>query len=232
MSRTRALLLLGLCLVRPLAADDDGPAGDKTAPSELDERYAARGVETAPTILPAFRLGRALGKLAIEAINGEAVQSADGISSKDDPRVVKQAEDLTRSRFRWGGLPRISFRTGAPQVGANLFFRKDRAALVGGFVIGSSKDYERSLSASWQAAAGGSRVLRLGLEALKVSDDAHRFYGIGAKPQTDPRSHFLAGTDAEYGVYQHKSSRIAGVAGLRLSRHRGVLAATTSSRRR
>ena len=50
----------------------------------------------------------------------------------------------------WGGCP-SSFRTGPPQLGANVFFYKQgRLAVTGGFLLGSSDDYGRSLAISWQ----------------------------------------------------------------------------------
>ena len=194
------------------AATDPGATGDTVL-----DRYAARGLESAPRnpILPAL-IG-ALGGLAIDAFNGEALQSSDAISAKDDPRQIKQPDDTFELSRRWGALPKISFRTGSGQFGANVFFRQGQFAVVGGFLLGSSDDYENSLSFSWQKPVSETRVLRIGLEVLRVSDTKHRFYGIGAHPETDPRSFFLPGAATDYAIYRHESERVAGIAGLRLS---------------
>ncbi len=204
----------------PDPPSDTGANNNKDTDNKEDERtdrYEARGLEKPPTVPFGQRLRASFFYFLPLVINGLALQTTDGLSSQADPRFIKQAGQDVPTPFKWGFLPKLSFRTGPPQLGANVFMREGRFAVTGGFLLGSSDDYGRSVSVSWQKPVGGPRMLKVGLELLDLSDTKHKFYGIGARPQTDPRSAFLPDTTAEYGVYQHKTFRVGSVVGLRLN---------------
>jgi hypothetical protein len=203
----------------PPASPDTGNDNNKKKEDDRLDRYGVRGLEKPPTVPFGQRLRASFGYFIPLIINGLALQTTDGLSSQADPRFIKQPGQDVPTPFKWGGLPKLSFRTGPPQLGANLFVRGGRFAVTGGFLLGSSDDYGRSVSVSWQKPVGGPRMLKVGLELLDLSDTKHKFYGIGARPQTDPRSAFLPGTTAEYGLYQHKTFRVGSVVGLRLDPH-------------
>jgi hypothetical protein len=203
------LLVLAAGAPARAAAEDDAP---EAAPED-----SARGFEQAPraAFLPAALDW--FGRFAVDTANGLAFHSADGLTSKDDPRTIKPPEDAVPLERRWGAVPKISFRTGTAQVGANVFFREGRVGIVGGAVLGSTTNYDTSAAVSWQKPVGGERTLRVSIEALHLSDTKHRFYGIGSAPAVDPRSAKLPDAPSDYGRYRHLSDRIAAMVGLRVS---------------
>jgi hypothetical protein len=225
------ILLLFLCRTTACGADAaDAPEAE--ADAEAGPEDSARGFAQEPraAFLPsAFDW---LGRFAVDTANGLAFHSADGLTSKDDPRTIKRPEDAVPLERRWGAVPKISFRTGTAQVGANVFFREGRVGVVGGAVLGSTTNYDTSAAVSWQKPLDSERTVRVSLEALHLSDTKHRFYGIGSAPRADPRSAYLATAESEYGRYRHLSDRVALMLGLRSSPHLDLFVSSQYLRQR
>jgi len=103
-----------------------------------------------------------------------------------------------------------------PLVGLTVLYRKNRwGNLVAGRYTSDNKwDVRANLSYSTTKRLG---VWNLKLNGLIEEDDDLRYYGIGANPAQDERSHFLPGTDSSWGIYSHRREKVEAILGIRPS---------------
>lgn len=101
-----------------------------------------------------------------------------------------------------------------PVVGLSLLYRKNR---FGSYISGKYTAQHK-----WKMAGDITYTItkRLGIWKLRMSalideDDDRKYYGIGAEPGKDERSHFLPGNTSKYGIYSQRSESFGVTLGFR-----------------
>lgn len=120
----------------------------------------------------------------------------------DEKNIVKSFENLFYLYERkLGWYPLFNVVSGSPRgFGAAIFYKNNyfgavfKGAYSNNTIWGIKGDISYTFFKS-------NYVWKLKLSGRVQNDDNYRFYGVGPYPKTDPRSHFLPGTDQNFGFF-------------------------------
>ena len=198
---------------RPAAAQEmmpDSTAADSLAAGDYSYR-SIRGFE---------RNEHKTGRAFLKTVNAllwppraliDLTLTSAGFSAMliDEKKIIKKFEDifyLYDHKFGW--FPVLNIVTGNPRgVGLSFFYREK---YFGAGIKGAYNNTD-----IWGIKGELSHVFfrnryfwNLELIGRLQNDDNFRFYGIGADPQNDPRSHFLPESSSDYVIYSQRRALI------------------------
>jgi hypothetical protein len=197
-------------VVAPTLTLADGPAGGPPDPQTL------RNLEQEGELVDDHggTLVNALLLIPRDISNGILASTAHGTEPTDDPKLIERAEDVFPLRKRVGFFPRLDFSSQSGlALGGNLFYRGRETGVIASGAFRNSRFWNAGAIVGWHRPRGRS-VLKLSLLARFASDDAHRFFGLGADPSQDSRAPQRAGTEP-FGRYLQRYDSASIVAGIR-----------------
>jgi sulfur-carrier protein len=211
-SRARLwLVVLALAAAATALRGEEPPATAPFDPKTL------RGLEQEGELVddPGRTLANALLLLPRDIVNGVLASTAYGTEPTDDPKLIERAEDVFPLRQKAGVFPRFDFSSQSGlAAGANLYYRGRRTGAIVSGVFRRARFWNASAILGWQKPQGHS-VLKLSFVTRLGSDDAYRFFGLGADPGHDPRAPVLPEAPVEFGRYVERYDSTSIVAGMR-----------------
>jgi hypothetical protein len=149
----------------------------------------------------------------------QGVQFASGYGIKliTNRKFIDTVEDFfftADRRFGWYPTADItsSFR---PRFGLNLLYADPSLEILLKGNYADNQKYQTETIFSYRYLKY-TTIWRVTLMGLWEHDDDRQFYGFGANPESDPRSHFLPQAKANYGVYLQERKKIQVIAGFRI----------------
>ena len=138
-----------------------------------------------------------------------------GVMAVEPERIIQLKDFFNLPESPWGWYPVVVgtsyYRI---KLGAKIYYR---AKTIGGSVDGGVAGLGK-----WNARArftlrnaGTRQVRQVNLTLQRRQDDDMQYYGIGPHPGSDPRSHFLPGTDESYGIFHQDFQQAQVILGLR-----------------
>lgn len=210
----RLLSLLALLIV------GGQPSVARARPEANDDPGDVRGIEQhdrKPGDLARDALSGALF-LPRLAFNGLLYSTGYGVSAAENPKFIARAKDILLFLDKGGLYPTyVTSSESFPALGGNLFYRTKNFGIVAGGAYSNDDFWSASSHVSLQRVLG-SHVLKATLSGKIDLEDDRLFHGIGARPESDPRSFFLPGAP-DSGLYLQRREEVDLVFGLRAASH-------------
>jgi hypothetical protein len=164
---------------------------------------------------PGRTFADALLLLPRDIANGVLASTAYGTEPTDDPKLIERAEDVFPLRKKTGAFPRFDFSSQSGlAAGATLFYRGHAKGVIASGVFRNARFWNTAAIVGWQKPRGRS-VLKLSVLANLGSDDALRFFGLGADPAHDARAPVVTDPGVSFGRYRQRYDSASIVAGIR-----------------
>ena len=149
----------------------------------------------------------------------DLVLAGAGVSAVliDENRIISKFEDIFYIYDRkLGWFPIFNVVTGFPRgYGLSVFYKDNYYQSYIRGAYSNSEIWGAKAKAEWTLFLW-KRVWQIEMSGRLQNDNNYRFYGIGADPTADARSHFRPGqTPLEYGIYQQRHIILEGHLGIR-----------------
>ncbi len=177
-----------------------------------------RGVERreSSTLDTWRRVGNALLIPPRYAANGLLYYAGYGVSVVSDPNMIDRVEEMIYLYERKiGWYPMIEVISGyRARYGLHIFYSGDPVGVKISGKYANNEKWGVDLRSSFSLGLGGT-VWKATFTIARENDDDRDFYGIGSRPRSDPRSHFLPDGDEQHALYAQRKDKIQLVLGLR-----------------